>query len=125
MTFVNGQRYTRREIKSALGGNAQQYLPMQGSRVVYGALTDDLNPLAPREILVGDGPVIRKAAEVLAAQEEPIPIFIKRGTDRWLYVGVYRCARYVTDPEIVAAKAAAAGRSDVTAILYMDLLPNA
>ena len=46
-----------------------------------------MNPKAPYEIWVGDGPRIKMKAELLIAQKEPIPVFLKQRTNQWLYVG--------------------------------------
>ena len=52
---------------------------------------------APEEIVFGAGPNVRRAAERVAAQREPIPIFVFRTDAAWEYVGRYECTGLRTD----------------------------
>ncbi len=93
----------------------QSFLPFIGGRVVAACLTPRLNPHAPRRILVGDGPGILMAARLLAAQREPIPVFMKRGVGLWEFVGQYVVAGSTEDRAECAAAARVSGREDAIA----------
>jgi hypothetical protein len=122
MPFQLARHYTRREIHDALGGNTEEYLPTKDGRVVCGAFrTEDANPEAPMVILPGFGPKIEKAAELFASQATGIPIFLKRGTNRWQYVGDFRVKRLSRDPSEVAKHSARANReADVSCVLFLE-----
>ena len=66
--FVRGQTYTRQEIHDQLGGDLQSYLPHVQGEVVCGCFTRRLDPNAPDQVLVGEGPDVVKYARVFAAQ---------------------------------------------------------
>ena len=101
--FVVGDEYTLDAIVSALGGDTMSYLPQLKGRIVGGRFTSDMNPNAPYTILVGDRPQVRRKAELLAAQEGTIPVFLKQAPNRWRFHGVMRFVSYVTDPQVVQA----------------------
>lgn len=90
--FTIGQHYTRDEIHDRVGGSKQSYLPTLNGAVVAACLTQALNPRAPEVVLCGRGPRIAEAGDLLAAQSEPVPVFLKRAVNRWEYRGRYRCA---------------------------------
>lgn len=81
--FERQKTYTREQIHAALGGDTWSYLPASGGRVIAGCFRTDLNPGAPEVILPGTGDRIEDRAEMLAAQPEPIPVFLKDATNRW------------------------------------------
>jgi hypothetical protein len=116
--FVIGQTYTRPEIAAQLGGDWQSYLPHKNGRVVCGCFTADMNPDVPVKVLVGNGPQVLKAAEMLDAQIEPVPVFLKQEINCWEYVGEY-AGEFLTDPQIVTPLARRAGRSDVVGVLLL------
>src|SRR5205809_825255 len=91
MPFVRGATYTRDHIHVELGGETVTYLPQRGGRIVCGCFSQDSNPEAPYEILVG-GPdesggesTVERKARLLARQREAIPVFLKQGPNAWLY----------------------------------------
>jgi hypothetical protein len=87
LMFQIGSEYTRRQIHDALGGSLQSYLPTVRRQVVAACLKLELNPRAPNEVLCGTGEDIAAAGASLAQQREPIPVFLKRGTNRWEFRG--------------------------------------
>jgi len=89
-SFARFHPYTRREIADTLGGGVQDYLPHHDGQVVCACLTPELNPEAPNVILAGTGPDIIRWAEVFAKQRDFVPVFLKRATNAWQYVGRYR-----------------------------------
>jgi hypothetical protein len=88
--FTLGQEYTRDEIHERVGGSKQSYLPTRDGAVVAACLTQRLNPRAPEVVLCGRGPIIAVAGGMLAEQTEPVPVFLKRATNRWEYRGHFR-----------------------------------
>lgn len=122
MAIEVGRQYTRAQIQQAYGGGVQSYLPNRGGRVTCGCFSPDLNPHAPDEILVGDGPKIKEAARLLIRQGGAIPVFVKRATNAWEYLGRYRVKGHAFDPAVIAPKAREAGRTDVSMLLELDLV---
>ena len=96
--FEIGKDYTREQIHVVCGGNKQAFLPTKNGRVVAACLRPDLNPLAPEVILCNSGAAARAAGRTLAKQAEAIPVFIKRETDRFRYVGSFAAAESMTAP---------------------------
>ena len=117
--FTPGKSYTREEIHDKVGGDLESYLPNVGGLVVAACLRLDTNPHAPDVILVGTGPGIEGAADMLIAQQTPVPTFLKRGPGKWEYCGDYAVERWSTDAAELAAQAARSGRDDITRIIQM------
>lgn len=121
MSFEKGRTYTRDEIHAVLGGDKQSYLPRKNGRVVCGAFSPLLNPDAPKIVLPGSGPGIEGSAEQLATQPEAIPVFIKRRTNQWEYVGDYRLISLSRDKTIIEQYAVRAGRTGaVSMVLFFE-----
>jgi hypothetical protein len=116
-----GTRYTRDQIHGALAGSIQEYLPHVGGQVVCGCFDPSKNPLAPSVILPGSGPGIRRWAEVFAGQTHFVPVFLKRATNSWEYVGDFRVRRRSVDPAEVADHARSSGRPTIPQVLHLDL----
>jgi len=121
--FEEGKLYTRSEISSLVGGNPQQFLPMRGGRVVCGCFRRDLNPDAPRKVLVGLGPQRERSARYAVDQGSALPIFVKEEEEAdnrsWEYVGRYCATRYQTDGPELQRAAADAGREPIAGILHL------
>lgn len=101
--FNVGSEYTRDEIHGHLGGSKQSYLPTTSGRVVAACVKLEMNPQAPQVVLCGRGKVIASAGATLAKQHEPIPIFIKRGINRWEYQGTFKVkAVHTSGPQFEA-----------------------
>jgi hypothetical protein len=117
--FELGASYTREEIHNLVGGSLQSYLPHVGGRVVAACLRPDINPDAPAVIVAGVGEDIEYAAELLAAQRVPLPVFLKRGSGRWGYAREFVTERSSRDPAEVTAQARRSGRNDITVVIHM------
>ena len=115
-----GNRYSRAEIHSRLGGGVQDYLPHRDGEVVCGCFSPKLNPAAPQIILPGNGPGIKKWAEVFAEQPHFVPVFLKRATNEWEYAGDYRVKRRTEDPNEIAQHAKRTGRNDISQVLFLE-----
>ena len=118
-TFERGKTYKRSYISEQLGGGVQDYLPHVGGRITYGAFSLDLNPQAPAVVLPGDGPEIVKCSRVFAEQTEAIPVFIKKRSNEWTYMGEYRCSELIEGAKVIASYAQKTGRKDISMVLKL------
>src|SRR5262249_16678957 len=98
MAFTIGEFYTRQQIHEVLGGETETYLPQRGRRIVCGCFNKEMGPNAPAEILAGNKPLVVQKAETLIKQIEPIPVFLKRHSNKWEYMGEYRVRDHSKDP---------------------------
>lgn len=120
--FIVGTSYTREVIHAQVGGSLQTYLPNVGGVIVAACLRLESNPDAPHVILPGTGEQIERSGDLLAAQQTPVPTFIKRGPNQWEYVGHYRVARATSDPSEIKGHAEKSGRDDITQVIFMELV---
>jgi len=118
--FERQKAYKRQEISAILGGGVQDYLPHADGRITYGAFTRDDNPGAPSTVLPGSGPDIERWARVFAAQEEAVPVFVKKRSNEWVYMGDYRCVELDERPEAIDEHAAKTGRDDISMVLRLE-----
>ena len=109
-----------------LGGTTQACLPTKGGRVTCGCFDTDewFNPGAPDEVMFGrpyDMPKLEKAAEMVFKQRTSIPLFLKRGSAEWEYIGNYRCIALLRDPALLEEKMKAhPKRGKITGILRFE-----
>jgi hypothetical protein len=111
--------YTRAQIHDLLGGGIQDYLPHKDGKVVCGCFRKDTNPDAPDVILPGNGPDIQKWARVFREQKYPVPVFIKKESNAWEYVGDYEVEQWTDNASEIARYARSSGRADVTSVLFL------
>jgi hypothetical protein len=110
--FQLGEMYSRRETNEVLGGSIQTYLPHVEGKVVCGCFdpSEHMNPNAPEEVLFGEEyptPMIDRTAKMVFEQGwsgEDIPLFLKRSSNQWEYVGRYLCIGMTCDERIVQRK---------------------
>jgi hypothetical protein len=122
MSFELHHLYTRREIADALGGGVQDYLPHRDGRVVCACLSTELNPDAPNVILAGTGPDIVRWGKAFTQQRYFVPVFMKRATNAWQYVGRYRVAQSTEEPKEISRWEAVSGRKDdIAIVLYLEI----
>jgi len=122
MNFELHHLYTRREIADALGGGVQDYLPHRDGRVVCACLSAELNPDAPDVILAGTGRDIVRWGKAFAEQRDFVPVFMKRATNAWQYVGRYRVAQSTEEPNEISRWEAVSGRKgDIAIVLYLEV----
>jgi hypothetical protein len=121
-----GTSYTRRQIHNMLGGELDTYLPQRDGRIVCGCFvpTYGANPQAPREILVGDAPKVVEKARLLRRQSEPLPVFLKRDTNVWQYIGTYRLKGASEALSVLRRKEREAGREALVMVLYLEPVPT-
>ena len=119
--FQLDRHYTRDEISTKLGGSKQKYLPHSSGQVVCGCVRLDLNPGAPGEVLPGNSDDVIRWARVFAGQRHPVPIFIKRSTNRWQYRGDWRVSGPpIEDPREIDLRAKQTRRRDISMILRLE-----
>ncbi|WP_052464662.1 hypothetical protein [Geoalkalibacter subterraneus] len=123
-TLQKGNSYTRTDINRILGGGIQEYLPHMDGQVVCACLKESMNPGIPDVILVGEGVNVVRYAKVFASQKQFVPVFIKRESNEWIYVGNYRVRNVNEEQGHVKALAAKAGRSDLVMVLYLERQPE-
>lgn len=122
--FALRRLYTRREIAGQLGGGIQDFLPHRESRVVCACLVPEYNPDAPHVVLPGTGPDIMQWANVFAGQREFIPVFLKRATNAWQYVGQFRVSDRSIHVDQIARWETVSGRSGgVSMIPFLEQQP--
>jgi len=117
--LVVGNIYSRPEIHQLVGGGDWvAYLPTKKNTVLAGCFDPDLNRRAPREIDVGRGDKILKRAKLLGNAKSIIPVFIKRSSNNWEYIGLYRCTAFSQEPRDINAYADR--RKDAIGVLYFE-----
>lgn len=117
--FIIGEAYTRKLIHDHLGGSVQSFLPTVDGEVVCACLSKDMNPNAPHQILVGNRPIVMKSAGQFSRQTSPIPVFIKRASNEWVYDGDY-LVKNVTRREDGIDGYNLAGRDDIQLVLELE-----
>ena len=125
MPFVPGESYTRDRIHEVLGGEKVSYLPQRDGKIVCGCFSPDSNPEAPYVILVGGDDddqkrTVERKANILVVQEEPVPVFLKRTSNDWLYKGIFRLKRVNRNRLFLEEKQRRAGRIDVVMALILE-----
>jgi hypothetical protein len=118
--FQEGAVYRYADLMHSLEGGSQQfYLPFKDQQVYAALLTPQKNPDAPHVVLVGSKPRVAIAGAIFSRQQTPVPTFVKKTTNQWVYCGRYRAAE-VTGKAETAALAKKAARSDVAFALRLE-----
>jgi hypothetical protein len=117
--FERQKAYKRAYISAKLGGGTMDYLPHVDGRITYGAFTLRDNPQAPGTVLPGSGPEIVKWARVFAQQTEAVPVFVKKRSNEWIYMGEFRCVGHTEDPAEIQRHAVKTGRTDISMVLTL------
>lgn len=117
--FQAGATYTRHDIHGQLGGSKQACLIEARGSVVAICYQREMNPQGPRVILVGRGPQKERAAQLLATQSAAVPVFAKRRSNEWEYLGHFRAYAYTPTSEATARYVAGSGRTDVAGVLQL------
>jgi hypothetical protein len=127
--FQIGTEYPRDFIRKWLGGNNTQVLIRPGKarnpdrKVVGCCFRSDKNSEATADVFLF-GASYLPAARAFATQQEFVPFFVKRGTNRWQFVGNHRVAEYSEDPGVIANhKAKARHDARVEIVLRLERQP--
>jgi hypothetical protein len=104
--FQLGDKYSRKQISNELGGGQRASFPTSNGTVVCCCLKKipRYNPGAPEEATIGEKPKVLAAANRLARQREPVPIFLFSRHAAWEYVGNYRCTGFSRDESLLQQK---------------------
>ena len=114
-----GQRYNRSQIFEMVGGGSKQsYLPERNGKILCGCFDEKLNSKAPYEIDAGKGPKILGGAKRLAKGGYAIPVFLKRKSNQWEYVGDFNCTGYSHNPDDLYPKKQR--RPNAVAVFYLE-----
>jgi len=116
-----GKLYDRKEISEMFGGSYRRALPFKNGDVVSGCFDPTLNPNAPVEILVGLGRDRVRYSQRIVEQNTPIPIFLKRASKKYEFVGYYRATKYSDNRKEVKDKNKSnRNHDDIAAVLYFE-----
>jgi len=85
-----GKIYSRAEIAAELGGSTRVFAPFSNNRITCICLDILKNPTAPKIILPKGGPLREKMIYLISQSVNSIPVFIKRGSKAWEYVGTLK-----------------------------------
>lgn len=119
-----GAFYTRESIRNEVGGgDLQSYLPHSAGNVLCGCFDPRLNMRAPFEIDLGDGPDVIRYARQFRRQGTPVPVFLKRDTYAWEFVGPFRAIDFNQDRRDLYP-AQPFRRRDAVAVLYLEPEPD-
>ncbi|MCK9589354.1 MAG: HNH endonuclease [Terrimicrobiaceae bacterium] len=120
MRFLPSHNYSSAEIHSSIGGgNVQSYLPQRDGKILCGKFDRAKNIQAPIEIDVGGKPKVVKGALLLSKAEYSIPVFLKKGSGVWEFVGDYVCQQYSTAPGDLYPQNPTR-RPDAVGVLYLQ-----
>lgn len=100
--FEIGKAYTRDEIHARIGGNRRACLLQSKGGVVGICYLPEMNPQAPRAIVVGHSASREKAAQQLAAQEAPVPVFARKAANAYEHLGNFRGESYAAGVLLLA-----------------------
>lgn len=106
------------ELKRKLAGG-DCFIRTKDGEVKGLALRPDMNPQAPKRVIVGTGPEMVRRAKLIVDCNKAVPVYMKRGTNKWQYMGYYRATVYRRDEFTV--KQFKCNRADVDGILFLEV----
>lgn len=116
-----GKHYDREEVFEMFGGNRQSALPFQNGKAVCGCYDPQMNPDAPKAILVGVGRYKEQYSRQVAEQNITLPIFLKRSSKKYEFMGYFRAIRYSVDRKEIEKKNTSDRNNDTIAgVLYFE-----
>ena len=123
--FQRNKGYSRTQIAAVLGGSIHSYMPSRGSTPLAICVRRSLNPTAPEEIFVHRGGGRRRLAENLVRHRDAVPTFVaadgpedpSSSTESWVFQGMFRGARIITDQAKLELASSVSGRLDLEFIL--------
>ncbi len=119
--FESERTYTRKEVYNVLGGNLVSNYPSQQGRVLYCCVSQYWNPDAPEIVLIGRQEKMAEAAKQFAIQNEPVPVFLRKGRQRnskLVYRGEFLAERYSNNRAEIAPFIRKAYRQDGAGVLF-------
>ena len=85
--FEKNKIYSTKKLKDHFGGNIQSSMPIKNGNVLYCKFDSKIYPEFPDEAWIEVGPLRKKAAEIIIRQKISIPVFKKKSTNQWEYLG--------------------------------------
>lgn len=78
------------EIVDFFHGSKQHSMPIVKDMVHYCKFRPELNNL-PSEVWIEEGPLLKKACEILIGKKDRTPVFVKKvDSDYWRYIGMVK-----------------------------------
>jgi hypothetical protein len=108
-----------KELALNLSGG-DSYIRTKNGEVKGLALRLDLNPEAPEIVVVGTGPRIVQNAKLIVNCNKAVPAYVKRGTNKWEYMGDYQATAYRRDESTIERFRHGRARSDIDGILFLE-----
>ncbi|MFA5180829.1 MAG: DUF3883 domain-containing protein [Syntrophales bacterium] len=109
---------TKELARELAGGDS--YIRTMNGEVKGLALRLDLNPEAPEIVVVGTGPRIVQNANLLLNCNRAVPAYVKRGTNKWEYMGNYQATAYRRDELTIERFRHQRTRGKVDGILFLE-----
>jgi hypothetical protein len=106
---------------SDLPGSGHGYVRFKNGRAVCAILKPELNPDAPKFILVGEGLLRERWARILCEQNRkaPFEVYLKAGTNRWKYEGIFVVEDWSEAIKVIQEHEAKANRNDVFRVIKL------
>jgi hypothetical protein len=110
---------TTKEVAERTAGG-DSYVRTKDGKVMGLAITKKKNPKAPSIITVSKGPFIIKNAELLADTKIAVPVYLKLGTNQWLYKGKYKVSNYSLDEADIKKHHGSRQINEIHGILFLE-----
>jgi hypothetical protein len=110
---------TTKEIAERTAGG-DSYIRTKEGEVMGLAITKKKNPKAPSIITVSKGPFIIKNAELLADTKIAVPVYLKLGTNQWLFKGKYKVSNYSLDEADIKKHHGSRQIDEIHGILFLE-----
>jgi hypothetical protein len=109
---------------SELPGKGHGYVRFENGHVVCANLKPELNPDAPKIILVGQGLLREKWARMLCEQDRSIAfeVYLKQATNKWKYQGEFVVEDWSEAADKIHQHEAKSKRHDVARVIYLRKL---
>jgi len=120
ISFEIGKPYTRNQIHDLLGGDKSSYLPQRNKKIVCGCFSLEKNPQAPEIVLVEDKTKVIEKAKLLLAQDEAIPVFVKRFSSHWVYQGYFIVREYSDNKLEIEEMKKVSLRNNIIGVLHLE-----
>jgi hypothetical protein len=116
---VVGKLYDMEQQHDMHGGQLQWCAPTKDGYFTLLRLNPDRNPDAPRIVdwESSNDPKVRQIQE--QTRQKPLPIYVKRRTTEWEYMGRFRVTRVATDARTLAKRKRVVGRT-ISYAIYLE-----
>jgi hypothetical protein len=115
-----GLTYTRGEIQSRIGGSRRTCFVQVGDRLVGICFRPDMNPYGPATIFLRAGSKDVRAAQLSTFQPDGVPVFARRRSGAWEYLGLFKAERYIASREKIQHHMKRHIRHEIVGALFLD-----